>query len=199
MKHNPRQEIVLIRHGATEWSVGGRHTGRTDVPLTDEGRDQARLIAALLQGRDFELVMSSPLQRAAETCELAGMGDLARIEPNLREWDYGEYEGRTTQEIRDEIPDWTVWTHGVPNGERADDVGRRADRVLETIRETHGDVALFSHGHFLRVLTARWCVLAPIEGRRFRLDTGTLSVLGFERETPAIRLWNADPRFGSST
>jgi broad specificity phosphatase PhoE len=196
---NPGQEIVLIRHGATEWSVGGRHTGRTDVPLTDEGREGARLIAAWLQDRDFELVMSSPLRRAADTCKLAGMGDRARIEPELREWDYGEYEGRTTQEIRSEVPDWTVWTHGTPNGERADDVGRRADSVLETIRATQGDVAIFSHGHFLRVLAARWCGFAPIEGRRFRLDTATLSSLGFERETPVIRLWNADPRFGSAT
>jgi broad specificity phosphatase PhoE len=196
---NPGQEIVLIRHGATEWSVAGRHTGRTDVPLTDEGREGARLIAAWLHDRDFELVMSSPLQRAADTCKLAGMGDRARIEPELREWDYGEYEGRTTQEIRSEVPDWTVWTHGAPNGERADDVGRRADRVVETIRATQDDVAIFSHGHFLRVLAARWCGFAPIEGRRFRLDTATLSSLGFERETPVIRLWNADPRFGSAT
>ena len=119
-------------------------------------------------------------------------------ETDLREWDYGHYEGRTTKDIRTEVPDWTVWTHGTPNGERADDVGRRADKVLEIVRETRGDVVLFSHGHFLRVLAARWCGFAPIEGRRFRLDTATLSILGFERETPVIRLWNADPRLGSA-
>jgi broad specificity phosphatase PhoE len=194
----PIQEIVLIRHGATEWSVAGRHTGRTDLPLTDTGRDQAGLISEQLHGRTFELVMTSPLQRAAETCRLAGMSDGARIEANLREWDYGEYEGRTTKDIRTEVADWSVWTHGTPNGERADDVGRRADKVLEIVRAAQGDVALFSHGHFLRVLAARWCGFAPIEGRRFRLDTGTISVLGYERETPVIGLWNADPHTRSS-
>jgi broad specificity phosphatase PhoE len=198
MDADPKQQVVLIRHGATEWSAAGRHTGRTDVPLTDAGRKEASAIATRLRDWSFAAVLSSPLRRASETCRIAGMDDRARIEENLREWDYGEYEGLTTKEIRVEIADWAVWTHGTPNGERAGDVGRRADRVLATVRSVQGDVALFSHGHFLRVLAARWCGFAPIEGRRFRLDTGTISILGFERETPVIRLWNDDCHRGGS-
>jgi broad specificity phosphatase PhoE len=185
-----RQEIVLVRHGETEWSRSGQHTGSTDVPLTDRGRRQAERLGEMVTGRSFSLVLTSPLVRAAETCRLAGLGDVAEVHDRLREWDYGDYEGRTTAAIREEVPGWTVWTHGVPNGEAADDVGRRADEVIARIAAADGDAAVFGHGHMLRVLTARWCDLHPRWGRLFALDTATLSILGYERETRVIRLWN---------
>ncbi len=185
-----RSEVILIRHGETEWSRSGRHTGNSDVPLTDKGREQARLLGHMLGERRFARVLSSPLQRAVETSQLAGFAEVAEEWPDLREWDYGVYEGRTTADIRNGIAGWTVWSHPVPGGEAADAVGRRADRVIEVLHEADGDVALFAHGHILRVLAARWCGLDAVDGRLFALDTTTLSVLGHERETPVIRLWN---------
>lgn len=186
----PQHEIVLVRHGATEWSVSGRHTGRTDVPLTDEGRAQARAVGVALHGHHFAAVFVSPMSRARETCRLAGYGDAAEVVDDLREWDYGEYEGRTTVEIRTEVPNWTVWDGDLPNGESRADLGERADRVIGRAMAVNGDVALFAHGHILRVITARWCELAPDQGRRFLLETGTTSVLGWEHEYRGIRLWN---------
>ncbi len=182
-------EVVLVRHGETEWSRTGKHTGRTDVPLSETGRRQAEAVGAALRGRQFALVLTSPLQRAAETCRLAGFRD-AVAEDDLMEWDYGAYEGRTTPEIREERPGWTLWRDGVREGESAAEVGARVDRVIERVRATEGDVVLFAHGHVLRVLTARWLGLDPAEGRLFALDTATISVLGYERETAVIRLWN---------
>jgi len=185
-----RNEVILVRHGATEWSENGRHTGRTDLPLTDKGLDQARAVSSRLRGRSFALVLTSPLQRARATCELAGYGDRSEVADDLLEWDYGDYEGRTTAEIRETVPGWTVWSHELPNGESIERVAARADRVIERALATDGDTALFAHGHILRVLTARWCELVPQEGRRFVLGTGTLSVLGWEHEYRTIRVWN---------
>ena len=187
------QEVILVRHGETEWSRAGRHTGRTDVPLTDAGREQGVALGAALLGRAFVLVLTSPLSRAAETCRLAGLGDVARERVDLQEWDYGAYEGRTTPEIREERTDWTLWRDGVPGGETAADVGERADLVIAELRAAGGDAAVFAHGHLLRVLTARWLGLDAAEGRYFALDTATISALGHERETAVIRLWNGSP------
>jgi broad specificity phosphatase PhoE len=187
----PRPRVWVLRHGATAWSEDGRHTGRTDLPLLPAGRAQAEALSRHLAGRRFELVLTSPLERARETCRLAGYGDAAELCDDLREWDYGRYEGATTAEIREHAPGWTVWTGRCPDGETIDQVARRADRVIERALGVAGDVALFAHGHILRVLTARWCELAPVEGRRFPLDTGTASILGWEHEFPAVRSWNA--------
>jgi probable phosphoglycerate mutase len=184
------QELVLVRHGETEWARDGRHTGRTDVPLTERGRAQAEAVGEALHGRDFALVLTSPLGRALETCRLAAFGDRAQQRDALMEWDYGAYEGRTTTEIREERPGWTLWADGVPEGERVEQIGARVDRVLDEVRGLDGDALLFAHGHVLRVLTARWLDLQPDAGRLFALDPGTLSTLGYERETSVIRLWN---------
>ena len=185
-----RHEVVIVRHGETEWSRAGKHTGRTDVPLTDAGRGQAQLVGAALRSRRFAAVWTSPLSRALETCRLAGFGDSAVRKTELAEWDYGEYEGRTTPEIRGEQPGWTLWRDGVPGGETADEVGARADRVLTEAGSVGGDVLVFAHGHVLRVLAARWLGLDPAGGRLLALDPATLSVLGYEREARVIRLWN---------
>ena len=190
-------EIVLVRHGETHWSRAGKHTGRTDVPLTERGRRQAEAIRAVLGERRFELVLTSPLERAAETCRLAGYGDLAVRSADLVEWDYGAYEGRTTTDIRTERPGWTLWRDGVPDGETPAAVGVRADRVLELLLAATGDALVFAHGHFLRVLAARWLGLEPSEGRLFALDPATISVLGHEREAPVICRWNIDGSSGS--
>ena len=184
-------EIVLARHGETEWSRDGRHTGRTDIPLTEQGRRQAVLLGQALGEWTFTRVLSSPLERALETCRLAGLGDGAETTDGLLEWDYGDYEGITTPQIRERRPDWNLWRDGCPAGESADDVGRRVDRELAGLGEVEGDVALFAHGHVLRVLTARWLGLAPQAGALFALNTATLSVVGYERETRVIRRWNA--------
>jgi len=182
-------EVVLVRHGETEWSRTGRHTGRTDLPLTENGERQARAVGEALRGREFALVVSSPLLRARETARLAG------FEPELRddlaEWDYGEYDGLTTPQIREQVPDWTIWGYGAVGGESVEELAVRADRVVEELLGVEGDVLVFSHGHFLRVLTARWLGLSAAEGRLFALDSGTLSMLGFEREQRVIRSWNA--------
>ena len=186
------QEVVLVRHGETDWSRAGRHTGRTDVPLTEQGRRQAEAVGVALRDRAFAVVLTSPLARALESCRLAGFGDRAELRDELMEWDYGAYEGRRTSEIREERPGWTLWRDGVPEGESSDQVGERADSVIDQIRALDGDALLFAHGHMLRVLTARWLVLEPSAGRLFALDPATLSTLGYERETPVIRFWNQD-------
>jgi probable phosphoglycerate mutase len=160
------------------------------VALTELGRRQARAIARKLRGRTFALVLSSPLGRALETCRLAGFGERLELDTDLREWDYGVYEGRTSADIRKAIPDWTVWTHPIERGESIDDVANRADRVIARVRATDGDVALFAHGHLLRILTARWLDLPPSMGRAFSLATATVSVLGWERDTRVIEAWN---------
>jgi broad specificity phosphatase PhoE len=186
----PSQQIVLVRHGETEWSATGRHTSGTDVPLSDEGRRQAAGLGSCLKEWRFALVLTSPLQRAAETCRLAGLRDAAEVRQDLREWDYAAYEGRTTPDIRAERPGWTLWSDGVPGGESAAEVGARADRILAEARRASGHVVLFSHGHFLRVTAARWIGLPPDAGRNLALNTATISVLGFERETAVIVRWN---------
>lgn len=184
--------LVLVRHGETEWTISGQHTGTTDVPLTDRGREQAEKLGAALRGREFVAVFSSPMSRALDTCLLSGLGEDVQVTDDLREWDYGEYEGRKTADIREERPDWSLWRDGVPGGEVAADVGARVDRVIRQARALDGDVALFAHGHVLRVLAARWIDLAPTEGRLFALEPATVSVLGYERENPVIVRWN-DP------
>jgi probable phosphoglycerate mutase len=191
----PEGDLWLVRHGETEWARLGRHTGRTDVPLTDVGRDQARALGRRLAGHRFELVLTSPLSRAAETAALAGFGAVARPDPDLMEWDYGSLEGRETAEIRDAYPGWTIWRGPWPGGETIGDVAARADRVVARVRGgAGGDALVFAHGHLLRVLTARWLGLAPESGRWFALDTGTISVLGWERGMPVVQTWNAgDP------
>jgi broad specificity phosphatase PhoE len=190
-------EIVLARHGETEWSRDRRHTGRTDIPLTENGRRQAGVLGDALAGRRFARVLSSPLSRALETCREAGLGDQAELTADLCEWDYGDYEGITTAEIREGRPGWNLWRDGCPGGETAADVGRRVDRVLDSLTGLDGDAALFAHGHVLRILTARWLGLGPENGALFKLDTGTLSELGYERETRAITRWNV-PVTGSA-
>jgi probable phosphoglycerate mutase len=186
--------VVLVRHGETEWSRDGRHTGRTDVPLTEHGREQAEAVGLALRGREFALVRTSPLGRALDTCRLAGFGDRAEQRDDLMEWDYWAYEGRTTSEIRAERPGWTLWRDGVPEGETVEQVGERVDRVLAEVRAADGDALLFAHGHVLRVLTARWLRLEPDAGRLFALDPATLSTLGYERETAVVELWNEPAR-----
>ena len=183
--------LYVVRHGATEWSRSGQHTGRTDLPLLAEGEDQARATGSLLANIDFSLVLCSPLQRAQRTCELAGLLDRAVIDTDLQEWDYGDYEGVTTTTIRESVPGWTVWSGTCPNGEAIEQVSKRADRVIERVRNESGNVIVFAHGHILRILTARWCELDPVEGQRFILDPATLIILGWERETPAVRQWNS--------
>jgi probable phosphoglycerate mutase len=183
-------EVVLIRHGATEWSENGRHTGRTDIPLTDAGREAARELAPRIAMWRFSLVLVSPLQRARETCDLVGLGAHAVVDDDLHEWDYGTYEGITTKQIRETVPDWTIWSGPCPQGETPEQVAARADRVIARADAVDGDVALVAHGHILRVLGARWCSLQPTEGARLALDTSTLSVLAYERETKVIRRWN---------
>ncbi|MBA3261467.1 MAG: histidine phosphatase family protein [Thermoleophilaceae bacterium] len=184
-------EIVLARHGETEWSRDGRHTGRTDIPLTENGHREALLLREALREWSFERVLSSPLERALETCRIAGLGDRVETTEDLLEWDYGEYEGITTAEIRQSRPDWKLWRDGCPGGESAADVGRRVDRVLADLEGLHGDVALFAHGHVLRITAARWVGLAPDDGALLALGTATTSVLGYERETRVVRRWNA--------
>jgi broad specificity phosphatase PhoE len=182
--------VFLVRHGETEWSKSGQHTGKTDLPLTEAGEEQGRLLTERLKGVDFTLVLTSPLQRAMETCRQAGLLDRAEVSDDLHEWDYGRYEGLTTPEIKEQQPAWNLWTDGAPDGESPAQVSARADRVLERIRAADGDVALFSHGHMLRSLGARWIGVPITAGTHLMLSTASVSVLGYERETPVLRLWN---------
>jgi broad specificity phosphatase PhoE len=179
---------VLLRHGATEWSISGQHTGRTDLPLLGQGREQAEAAGTRLAGFTFVQVLVSPLQRASETARLAGFE--GELEPDLMEWDYGAYEGLTTTDIRQDHPGWSLWADGVPEGERAAEVGRRADRVIEKVRQAEGDTLLVAHGHILRVLTARWLGLPPAGGRMLALGAGGVAVLGWDHEAPVISAWN---------
>jgi probable phosphoglycerate mutase len=187
------ENVVLVRHGETEWSRDGRHTGRTDIPLTAVGRRQAAALAGPLTAWTFALVLSSPLQRAVETCRLAGYGPQAQQRPELMEWDYGRYEGRTSRQIAAEDPGWSLWRDGGPDGETPADVGRRVDRVIAEVLEVAGDVLIFAHGHVLRVLAARWLGEAPEGGKHYALQTATLSVLGHEHQDPVISRWNLPP------
>jgi broad specificity phosphatase PhoE len=182
--------IVLVRHGETEWSLSGQHTGRTDIPLLDAGRAAARAVRPVLAQRSFALVLTSPLARAKETCELAGLGDVAQDEPDLMEWDYGDMEGRTTPQIRETHPGWDIWADGVTGGESADDVGARVDRVIARAEAADGDVALFAHGHVLRILAARWIEQDPRLGGRLTLATAAMCELGHEHERRVIERWN---------
>jgi probable phosphoglycerate mutase len=183
--------LVLVRHGETEWSRDLKHTGRTDVPLTAAGREQALLAGRRLAAIEFDLVLCSPLQRARDTCELAMLLGRADLVDDLVEIDYGAYEGRTTAEVREERPGWEFWRDGVPEGETLEQAGARVDRVIERVAEVDGEVAIFAHGHVLRVLAARWIGLEPHWGGAFPLETGALCRLGHEREKPAILRWNA--------
>lgn len=184
-------EIVLVRHGETEWSRDHRHTGRTDVPLTENGRRQAEALRSRLQQRSFERVLSSPLSRALETCRLAGLGDVAEIRPELMELDYGEAEGLTTAQMRERVSGWSVWSHKTARAETPADAAARLRPILEDLRSSQRDVAVFAHGHILRILAACWIGMPPEGGSRLVLETGALSALGWERETSAIRRWNA--------
>jgi broad specificity phosphatase PhoE len=188
--------LTLVRHGDTEWSLSGRHTGWTDISLVDSGRGQATQIGRRLGGVTFALVLSSPLSRALDTCRLAGLGDVVVTDPDLREWNYGDLEGLTSDQIRQSMPGWTIWSGPVPGGETADEVGRRADRVIARALAATGDVAIFAHGHLLRVLAARWLGLAADRGALFELGTATVSRLGWERESRVIELWNEPPADG---
>lgn len=184
-------EVWLIRHGETEWSRSGRHTGITDLPLTERGREAATALAPLLAEQAFALVLTSPLKRARETCELAGLGDRAQVERDLLEWNYGEYEGLTNTEIQERTSGWMLFTDGAPGGEGPGDVSRRVDRVIGRARATAGNVIMVAHGHVLRALAARWLGLPVAAGRHFQLDTGTVNVLSSYRGAPAIKRWNA--------
>ena len=185
-----RPEAWLVRHGETEWSRTGQHTGRTDIPLTDLGRRQALAAGGIVGDHTFAKVLSSPLSRALETARIAGYGDVVETDDDLLEWHYGVWEGKTTAEVRRTEPTWTIWTHPVDEGERVEDVGARVDRVIARVREADGNVLLFAHGHVLRILTARGLGLRPIDGRLFALHTATVSILGWERETAVIERWN---------
>jgi broad specificity phosphatase PhoE len=186
------RELWLIRHGETEWSRSLRHTGRTDIPLTAAGREEAAALGRYLEVRQFSLVLVSPLERARETCRLAGYPD-ALIDPDLREWDYGDYEGLTTPEIQAGRPAWSLWTDGVPNGETAAQVAARAGAAIARALPVAGDVALFAHGHILRILAACWLGLPPKDGSLFALDTAAVSTLGYEHQTRVITRWNLSP------
>jgi probable phosphoglycerate mutase len=183
-------KIYLIRHGETEWTLSGKHTGRSDIPLTKNGEEQSANIGRYLKGMGFQKVLTSPLIRAKETCRLAGLFTHALVDEDLREWNYGDYEGITSAEIRAKDPHWTIFTAGAPGGESVADIGARANRVLGTIRSIPGDVAVFSHGHFLRALAARWLEMPPAFGQQLVLSPASLSILGFEKEKPAIITWN---------
>lgn len=186
-------QIYLVRHGETAWSLSGRHTGRTDVPLTDRGERNAASLRGRLEGVNFNQVLASPLQRARRTCELAGLRRQAELDPDLMEWDYGEYEGQRTTEIQQMRPGWNLFRDGCPGGETLELISARADRVVDRLRQASGPVAIFSHGHFLRVMTARWLALPAIEARRFLLKAAALSILGYEHNSfdePALVLWN---------
>ena len=188
-----KRQLWLFRHGATEWALRGQHTGRTDLPLLPEGEAEARALAPILRDQHFAAVFSSPLQRARRTCVLSGLGEQMQICKTLTEWNYGDYEGMTTAEIRQREPTWSVWTHGCPNGERVDQMQRRSQQTIDTMLTIPepGDIALFAHGHSLRALAGTWLGLGATGGQLLQLGTGTISVLGWERETRTLERWNA--------
>ena len=191
---NMLSNLYLMRHGETAWSLSGQHTGRTDIPLTEQGEQDARKMEERLHAVKFSRVFTSPLQRARRTCELAGLGDLSEIEPDLAEWDYGEYEGQRLVDIREGRPDWNVFRDGCPGGESPAQVSERADRLIARLRTLEGNIAIFSHGHFGRVLAARWIGLEIRLAQNLILSTASISILGYEHnvaEVPAIVLWNA--------
>jgi broad specificity phosphatase PhoE len=185
--------VFAIRHGETAWSLSGQHTGTTDIPLTDNGRRLAEKMRPIFATRTFRLVLCSPLQRARETCELAGLGDKAVLDSNLVEWNYGEYEGMTPRQIQEVAPGWMIFRDGCPGGESPEQVSERVDRVIARARSVDGDSALFAHGHVLRVLVARWIGLPACGGQHFMLNTGTVCVLSYYGEIPAVQVWNAQP------
>lgn len=192
-------ELWLVRHGETDWSLSGKHTSRTDVELTEQGRQRAERLQEYLAEKEFAAVMTSPMKRARETCALAGFGEVAVVEPGLKEWDYGLYEGKTTREIREQVPGWSVWTYAIVGGEALEHVGARADGVIEKALamaaapgRKEARVLMFAHAHILRILAARWMGMTPVNGRHLELGTGSVSVLGYERETRAIMGWNRE-------
>jgi probable phosphoglycerate mutase len=186
-------ELWLVRHGETEWSASGKHTSTTDIPLTEHGRERAVALREYLAGKKFDAVFVSPMERARETCAIAGYGDVAVVDEDLKEWDYGDAEGKTTPEMRAvRGADWSVWTSPIVGGETVESVGDRADKVIARAVEVGGTVAMFAHAHILRILAARWIGLAATAGSKFALGTGSLSVLGFERETPVVERWNLE-------
>jgi probable phosphoglycerate mutase len=189
-----RNQIWLVRHGETEWSRAGKHTSRTDMPLTETGQRQARALGQRLAGCSFALVLTSPMSRARETCRLAGYGDVAQVTDDLHEWNYGIYEGRSTPEIRKEQPGWSIWTTAVTGGESLEQVGERVLRVVDRAVAAEGDVALFAHAHVLRILAARWLGLPAAGGRLFALGAAAISVLGWDHDTRALDVWNRDWR-----
>ena len=193
MTENDLPIVYLARHGETAWSLSGQHTGLTDLALTERGQHTARRLGERLKGLALKRVFTSPLQRARRTCELAGFAAVAEVDPELVEWDYGDYEGRTTAQIQADHPSWSLWTDGVPHGETVDEVAVRADAVIARAVAVDGDVALFAHGHILRILAARWLALSPENGRLFALGTGSVSTLGYERQTRVITRWNLSP------
>src|SRR5215469_5731186 len=189
---NMATELWIVRHGETEWSASGKHTSRTDIPLTDQGRARAKKLGEYLKSTRFDAAFVSPMQRARETCDIAGFGKQAIVDDQLKEWDYGIYEGKTTPEIRNEIPGWSVWKDPIIDGETAEHVGQRADAVIQhaLAAAPNGKVALFAHAHILRILAARWIGLEARGGSLFALGTGSVSVLGWERETRVVEHWN---------
>lgn len=187
----PTQRVYLIRHGQTEWSLSGQHTGTTDLPLTEDGRKAAELLAPFLAKETFASVLTSPMQRARKTCALAGLSERAKIDRNLMEWDYGEYEGLTSKQIEAKAPGWMLFRDGCPGGESPEQVGARVDRVIARVRAVEGHVALFAHGHVFRAFAARWLGLPVMAGSHFLLDTATLNVLSYYQDIPAVRHWNA--------
>lgn len=191
MTDNSATTLYLIRHGQTDWAKSGQHTGRTDIPLNDCGKEQAQALRPALASLSFAQVLVSPLVRAQATAEIAGLGAQAKVTDDLAEFDYGSYEGITTADIRKQVPGWTVWTHPCPGGETLAQVQARCQRVIDLACQTPGAVALVAHGHVLRILAATWLGLPATEGRLFMLDTSTLSILGHEREARAIKVWNA--------
>jgi broad specificity phosphatase PhoE len=186
----PTQQVYLVRHGETEWSLSGQHTGVTDIPLTENGRNLAKLLAPVLAKETFALVLTSPLERARRTCELAGLSEGAQIDRDLMEWNYGAYEGLTPEQIHAQAPGWMIFTDGCPDGESPEQVGARVDRVIGRVRVVQGHVALFAHGHIFRVFAARWLGLPASAGCHFLLDTATLNVLSYYRDVPAVKRWN---------
>jgi probable phosphoglycerate mutase len=186
-----RQQVYLVRHGETEWSLSGQHTGATDIALTENGRVVGQRLRPTLAEVSFAAVLTSPLRRARETCELAGLGARAIVEPDLREWNYGQYEGITPQQIEEKRPGWLIFRDGCPGGETPEEIGARVDRLLARVRAARGDVALFAHGHLFRVLVARWIGLPPSGGQHFLLETATVSVLDYYHDAPAVKTWNA--------